>query len=229
MPLQSWGALLDEAGDTSFTVLPAADYDLKMVKVEAKMAKSSGKLMFSYTADVTSGPYKGRKLFGNLVVSPENPTALNIFFRQMAAIGVPRDFFTNNPSDSQVAEALLNREFRGQVAIKPYLGEDRNEIKSYSPISKTLATPGATPPPPMATGPAPTNAPRTAATGAPAPAPQAAPPAAAAATPQTAPQSAPAPEPVTQAPTPPVADAVNTEQPPAAPAGDAPVPPTRPF
>lgn len=228
MPLQSWGQLLNDAGDTSFDVLPAADYDLKMVKVEAKQSKN-GKLMFAYTADVTAGPYKGRKVFGNLVVSPDNPTALNIFFRQVQAIGISRDFFTNNPSDSQVAEALNGREFRGQVGVRSWQGQDRNEVKSYSPITKTAAAGSPVPPAPMTAPAAPAGMPSATAAPTVAPAPQAAPPAAAAAAPQVAPTSAPAPAPVVQPATPPVEGepVVNTEAP--APQAAPAEAPARPF
>lgn len=209
MPLQSWGALIEEAGDNAeeFSVLPQADYDLQIVKSEAKMTKT-GKVMFAVQCKVTSGPYANRRVFTNIVVSPENPTALGIFFRQMAAIGISREFFANNPSDSQVAEAMVNREFRGQVGIRAYQGQDKNEIKSFSRISKSENAGPAGPPAPMTAAPSPTNAPPAQAAPSPAPAPATPPPAAAAAPAQAAPAAEPAPAPVTQAATPPVADTV---------------------
>lgn len=219
IPLKSWTALIDEAGDAAegFDVLPAADYDLKVVKSEAKMA-STGKLMFALTSEITSGPYKNRKLWSNIVVSHDNPTALGIFFRQMNALGIAKEYFGSNPSDSQVAEALMGREFRGQVGIKPYNGQDRNEIKGYFPISKTEQT--TTPPPPPivteATAPAPATA-----TPVVTPAPAAPAPAAAVALPPAPPvQTEVAPAPPVQPATPPVADQVV-----APPAPEAPAPP----
>lgn len=161
MPLKSWNVLLEEAGDAAggFEVLPASDYDLKVIKSEAKMA-GSGNMMYTLTCEVTQGPYKGKKIYNvNLVVS-DNPTALGFFFRKMNALGIDKQYFSTNPSDSQVAEALMDREFRGQVIIKPYQGEDRNEIKSFFPISKTAAAPAPPPPPsvPQAAAPAPAAA-----------------------------------------------------------------------
>lgn len=222
MPLKSWNSLLDEAGDAAegFDVLPAADYDLKIVKSEAKMA-STGKLMFAVTSEVTSGPYKNRKLWSNIVVSHDNPTALGIFFRQMNALGIDKGFFSTNPSDSQVAEALMGREYRGQVGIKPYNGQDRNEIKGYFPISKTEVT--TTPPPPPVVPQAQTPAPAPAAPVV-APAPAAPAPAAAVAQPPAPPvQTEVAPAPPVQPAVPPVADAV------VAPPAEAPVAPPAPV
>ncbi|AKJ72598.1 hypothetical protein PP301_gp124 [Gordonia phage GMA2] len=175
MPLQSWADLAESAGDTGFAALPAADYDLKIIASEAKNT-SGGKTMFKITCEVTSGPYEKRRIWSQLVVSPENPVALNIFFRQMAAIGISKEYFATNPSDHNVAEQLVGKEFRGQIVIKQWQGEDRNEIKSYSRLSRTetssVAPPNATAAPtPANTPPAPTGV-------APAPAPAAAPPAA---------------------------------------------------
>ena len=227
MPLQSWSSLLAEAGDSAqdFTVLPASDYDVKIIKAEAKLA-STGKIMFAITCEVTSGPYAKRRLWSNLVVSPANPTALGIFFRQMNAIGIDPKFFTSNPSDDQVAAALLNKEFRAQVAVKPYQGSDKNEIKGYFP--KTSASnEAAIPPPPIivpaATAPAPAPAaPVVAPTPSPAPA------AAAAAPPVPTPvHEAAAPAPV-QPPLPPVPDAPFTAPMPVS-ASSVVAPPEAPF
>lgn len=222
MPLQPWGQLVREAGDQSddFEVLPAADYDMEIIKAEAKQT-SSGKVMFAIRCKVTSGPYQGRLVFANLTVSPENPTALGIFFRQMAAIGVSKEFFSNNPSDSQVAEALEGRAFRGQVAIRTWQGQERNEIKGYSRVAQTAAAGVPGPPmPPMVT-PSPANAPSARSAPAPAAAPSKPPVAAAVAADKVAAAPVAAPDPVVQAPLPPVQDAPAAVDVPAVPAAPA--------
>lgn len=238
MPLQPWGQLVKEAGDQGddFEILPAADYDMEVVGAEAKQT-STGKVMFALRCKVTSGPYENRLVFSNLTVSPENPTALGIFFRQMAAIGISRDFFTNNPSDSQVAEALKGRAFRGQVAIRTWQGQERNEIKSYARIAKTAAAGQPGPPAPPTIAPSPASSPIARSAPAPAAAPPKPPAAAAVTAEKTAAPSAPAPEPVVQAPLPPVIDvqpaAEQKQEAPApapAPAESAPLPaPADPF
>jgi hypothetical protein len=232
MPLKSWATLLNDAGDAAagFEVLPAADYDLRITKSEAKMS-STGKVMFAITTEVTNGPYKGRKLWGNIVVSSDNPIALGIFFRTMNAMGIDQSFFAGNPSDAQVAEAMIGREFRGQVSVRQWQGQDRNEIKSYFPIKATMAGGPAVAPPPtvvqQAANPQPSpGTPRVA------PAPSPTPVAAAAAEPAPAPDLPPAPEPPAQPATPPVPDAA-PDLPPAAagsPVPDGlPKPPAPPF
>lgn len=205
MPLQSWGSLLDEAGDVTFDVLPDADYNVKVEKANPKMA-GSGNLMFELTLVVTSGPYAKRKLWTNVVVAPGNQVALNIFFRKMHAMGIAKEFFGANPSDSQVAEAMVGREFRAQVGNKMYQGEKRNEVKGFAPVSATAAAGSpAVPPPPSIPTPSTPGVPVTAGAGvAPAPAPPA--PAAAAAPPAPAPVPESAPAAPIQPATPPVPD-----------------------
>ncbi|QEM41601.1 hypothetical protein SEA_FORZA_166 [Gordonia phage Forza] len=231
MPLRSWAELAEEAGDTGFTAIPEGDYDLKIESAEAKQTGNQ-KTMFKLTSVITSGPYAKRKIWANLVVSPENPVALNIFFRQMAAIGIAKEYFATNPSDSNVAEALVGKEFRGQVVIKQWQGEDRNEIRNYSRLNRTETS--STGPAPTAAQPSPTNAPPAPAGMAPAPSPAAAPPAAAE---KTAEADTSAVETVTQPETPavadtppPAADSAPTPEPAAAPASvstssDVPEPP----
>jgi hypothetical protein len=224
MPIKNWSALLDEAGDTgSFEVLPAGDYDLRVAKAEATQS-GNGKLMFKLTNEVTAGPHKGRRVWSNLVLTVDNPTALGIFFRQMAAIGISKSYFEGDPSDAQVADALTGREFRAQVAVKQWQGNDRNEIKAYFPARKEGDVPAAPPPipqtPPINPQPAPVAA------VAPAPAPPAS--AAAVAAPAPAPVVQPAPEPVNQPVTPAVPDTVAAAPAPPAPAAessDGPPPP----
>lgn len=204
MPLKSWSSLIEDA-DGAFddlTPLPPADYNFEITKSEAKLS-GNGKQMWKITCKVTDGPYKNRLVWSQFVLSPDNPTALGIFFRQMSAVGIGKDYFAQNPSDHQLAEELIGKVFRGQVGLTTFQGTERNEIKSYSPIK---SAPNSAP-----KGPAPiTNTPPQSAQPSPAPgpapAPQAAPPAAAAQAPQAAPvDTTQAPAPIEQPATPPVA------------------------
>lgn len=221
MPLKSWNTLLDEAGDqaTAFTVLPAADYDVEIEKAEAKMSGKNN-LYFAVTAKIVNGPHMNRKLWSNITVVHDNPVALGIFFRTMAALGIAKEYFAADPSDAQVADQLVGRKARVQVGIKQYQGSDRNEIKNWHPMKETSGSPVPPPPAvvPAAQNPAPTPA---APQVAPAPAPAA--PAAATAPPAPAPvQTETAPPPPVQPEVPPVPE---TQPVAAAPAATPPLPP----
>lgn len=188
----SWDDLVKDAGDvSSFEPLPESDYDMVVKSAKYKPSKT-GKKMWEVVGKVESGPYVNRQVWTNLVVTPDNPNALAMFFRKMGALGLTVDYFKTNPSDEAVATALTGRRFRAHVGQRKYNGETRNEIEKFFPAQDGGAVPGmpgatAGAPPAAAAPPPP----------APAPAPAAAPP----------PAPAPAPAPV-------------AEQPPAAPAGD---------
>ncbi len=181
----NWGDLVKDAGDggNTFEPLPDGDYELKVIEAKATVSQS-GKTMFKITTEVQVGAHAKRRVWDNLVVSPENSNALAIFFGKMAALGLPKDYFLSSPSNAQIEAAILNRPFRGQVGSRVWQGEKRNEIKKYYVIQQGAApvaaagvalAPAAAPAPAPAPAPAAAPAPVAAPPAPPAPAPAAAP------------------------------------------------------
>lgn len=169
MSTLNWGDLVKDAGDVggNYEPLPDGDYELQIIEATAKVAQS-GKTMFAVKAQVTAGAHAKRLVWDNLVVTPDSPAALGMFFRKMTALGLGREFFATNPSNAQIEAALQNRSFRAQVGSRTWNGSKKNEIKMYY-----VATAGAASTTAAAAAPAPAPAPAAAA--APAPAPAAAP------------------------------------------------------
>jgi hypothetical protein len=188
----SWEELMDQAGDAvteTYAPLPENDYNLEVVEATFGMTKKvPSKKMWKIQCKVIGGEYNNRRVFNNLVLSPESDQALGIFFSQMNVLGLSRDYFKSKPSDEAIATALKGRQFKAKIIQKPYQGEIQNEIKRFIAPLAASTPPGGTPPAPAA--PAATAPP------VPAPAAPAAPPAAAPAAP------APAPAPVAPAPSP---------------------------
>lgn len=177
----NWGDLVKDAGETgSYEPLPDGDYELKVVEATAKVAQS-GKTMFAVKAQVQGGAHNNRLVWDNLVVTPDSPAALGMFFRKMAALGLNREFFSSSPSNAQIEAALQSRSFRGQIGSRTWQGQKKNEIKMY------YVTTASTSPAPAAAAPAPAPAPAAAPAPAPAPAPAAATEAAVAPAPPAAP------------------------------------------
>lgn len=222
MPIRSWSDLLTDAGGAgdSFEPLPAGDYDFIISQADVKQT-ANGKTMYAVRCKVESGPHKDRLVFHNFVVSPENPNALAMFFRQLNVLGLGREFFAQNPSDHQVAEHLVDRRFRGDITIRTWQGQDRNEVKQfYTAVAGSFGN-GV-----PSTGLSPTSAPAPTPAPAPAVAPVYAAPPTQAAPPAPAPAPTPAPAPVQQAPVPAVETPAAPPVPPApAPAGAATLPP----
>jgi hypothetical protein len=167
MSTLNWGDLVKDAGDVggNYEPLPDGDYELQIIEATAKVAQS-GKTMFAVKAQVTAGAHAKRLVWDNLVVTPDSPAALGMFFRKMTALGLGREFFASNPSNAQIEAALQNRSFRAQVGSRTWNGSKKNEIKMYY-VATTGAT-GTTAA--AAAAPAPAPAPAPAAAPAPAPA-----------------------------------------------------------
>jgi len=201
-----WDELMDAANDSDFAPIPQSDYDVKISATEATTS-STDKPMWKITCDVLNGPHAGRKLFTQQTLTKDNPNALNIFFRQMAAAGLTSEFFKTRPTNQQIADALLGRQFRAKVIVKDYQGMPKNEIKQWNPPSAAASAGG--PPPPAAQAP-----------GGPPP-----PPASSSASPPPAPAASAPPPPPPPAAAPPAAAPAAAAPPPPAPAPAAPPPP----
>jgi Protein of unknown function (DUF669) len=215
MGTKNWDDLYKEAGESGGP-LPVGDYDFQITGAEHKKT-TGGKDMYVLKTVVVTGAYKGKMVWNNMVVSPESQPAMEVFFRQMAALGLGKEFWMSKPTDEAICTRLKGVYFRGNVAIETYNSVERNKFKSIKPAVAGGGV-GAPPPPPP---PAPAPAPVAAATPPPPPppAPPAAAPAAPAAPPPPPPPAAPAPAPEA-APAPP-----ELAEPAPAPAADIPPPP----
>ena len=172
----NWGELISEAaeaGGGSYDPLPDGEYEFKVIEASATTTQT-GKPMFKVTAEVQTGAHAKRRVWDNLVISSENKTALSIFFNKMKALGLTEDYFRQNPPGDQVASAMLNRTFRGQVGSRVWNGDTRNELKRYAPVASAGIPASAPVAAAAAPAPAPAPAPAAAAP-APAPAPAAPP------------------------------------------------------
>ena len=141
---KSWGDLFDESGE-AIGPLPDSEYDFIIRKVTAKKSSNS-KPMYMARCEVETGQYAKRTVFHNFVVSAENPDAMRIFFQQMGALGMTKEFWKQNPSDERVAQALEGRRFRATTIIRQWQGEDRNNLQRIKPAAQGGT--GAPPPPP---------------------------------------------------------------------------------
>lgn len=169
----NWGELISEAaeaGGGSYDPLPDGEYEFKVIEASATTTQT-GKPMFKVTAEVQTGAHAKRRVWDNLVISSENKTALSIFFNKMKALGLTEEYFRQNPPGDQVASAMLNRTFRGQVGSRVWNGDTRNELKRYAPIAPAGIPTSAPVAAAAAPAPAPAPAPSPAAAAAPAPAP----------------------------------------------------------
>lgn len=151
MALNTWAQMVADAPESAgFSLLPEGKYPLKVVKVEIRTSNNTGKEGFNLTTEVISGEYKGRKVFQTLWISPENPQAMSIFFANLLALGIPREFFKRNPSNAEVMQAINGSSFLGTVTIRTWNGKDSNDLKYFDKLEGDAAFAGGGAPDPLA-------------------------------------------------------------------------------
>jgi hypothetical protein len=162
----NWADLVKQAGDaggnTNYEPLPDGDYELKVIDAKATTTQT-GKTMFKITNEVQGGPFAKRRVWDQLVVTTDNPKAMNMFFMKVTAMGLTTAFFDSNPTNAQIEQALNGRTFRATLGKRSYNGNESNEIKRYYKVqgsAPAATTAGAAvPPPPPAPSAAPAPAP----------------------------------------------------------------------
>lgn len=134
--------LLKSADDAGFSAVPPDEYDVEVVKAEAKVSSTSQRNMIVVQLKILAGPHAGKSVFNNFVITTDNPNALGFFFRNMAALGLERTYFESNPPLAQVAAALVGRKATVKVSVREWNGSERNQVDS---IKKLAGVGGATP------------------------------------------------------------------------------------
>lgn len=149
----SWKQLAATAETGDYEPIPPGVYDFVVKTAECKETQT-GKDMFKISAAVENGPHAGRIVWDNLVVSPENPKAMGMFFMKFAKMGLTAsNLFDHEPTNEQICSRLIGARFRGEVVIDTYQGREGNKIKNYKDASVPDG-PGV-PPPPATVGPVP--------------------------------------------------------------------------
>lgn len=129
----NWNELLENAAESGgFEPVPDGPYNVVVDRANNKKT-SNGKQMYAVMFKIEDGPYKGRTVWANLVISPESPNALGIFFRHMNALGLDSAYFNNNPLPEKVASDLVGRRASITVGTRRWNNQDRNEVNNISP------------------------------------------------------------------------------------------------
>lgn len=129
----TYGDLLKAADDEGLSVCPPGTYDVKVYKAEAGTT-SKGNKMFTLVYEIVAGPNAGRRVKNWMAMTPDYPGLLKKWFREMAAMGLPREYWESEPADGKVCADLTNRMCRIEVGVrKDRDGEDTEDIKKIMP------------------------------------------------------------------------------------------------
>jgi hypothetical protein len=110
--------------------VPEGEHPVKIIDCQATQS-SNGKPMLKLTAEIVEGPAAKRKVYGNLVLSEENGTALAIFFRNLEAIGLDENFLNQGPSFDQVASNCIGRMPHVVIRHRTWNGQVRGDIDRW--------------------------------------------------------------------------------------------------
>lgn len=132
-----FGDLLKQAAEAKYVVVPANDY-MVVVKDASAVKSSTGKDMIKLSVKILAGPFKGSGILTQQTLSPDNPAALNIFFRFLEAFGIDEEFLNGLPAREDggpnipaVAAALKGRAAVAAVDISQWNDEDRNGVSKF--------------------------------------------------------------------------------------------------
>lgn len=108
--------------------------DFPVVIVGSEGGKSqNGKPMIKLKLRVESGPYAGREVRNNMTLSPENPTAVKMFFLNLERLGLGAAYFDANPDAEmvQIAADLLGRRAVVTLESRTWNGVASENVKTW--------------------------------------------------------------------------------------------------
>lgn len=124
-----WSAMRKSA-----TTTLEGEFTLAFVEATAKKSQN-GKDMIGCKLKVVGGPFAGRTVYHNFVVSPESQFAMQMFFTDMETLGMGDEFFATGPSMELIASNLINQEIIAVLENKPFNGRDREQVKQIMSAS----------------------------------------------------------------------------------------------
>lgn len=130
-------AAAEASGSGPMNPPPAGPHNGVVVSANAKRS-GKGKVTIGLLLKVTDGPDKGTAVWSNEYLSPENATALGIWFRTFEALGIPTSWwgqFGDNMDQAaaQAAAAVVGKECKFVVAYREWpagSGAMEAEVKS---------------------------------------------------------------------------------------------------
>jgi Protein of unknown function (DUF669) len=141
--------LIKAAGDAGGgEPLPNGTYSAVVDSASSKPT-STGKESIAVQFKIEDGPYAGRPIWNNFVLSPDQPNALAFFFRHMANLGLSSQYFEANPALERVAADLIGRRCRITLSTREWQGQSRNQVDT---VLTPLNGSGPSIPPPPAAG-----------------------------------------------------------------------------
>lgn len=145
--------LIQQRRDAGFELMPVGTYDVKVVNAE--VPQKGNAMGFIVQFEVLNGPEAGRKFKHWMTLSEtvmqQYPGLIDLWFKEMAALGLNEAFFESEPSNEQTMNALKDRTGRAEIGRRKKKGTDEEveNIRIFPPSTpvESVSTPA---PDPMA-------------------------------------------------------------------------------
>lgn len=115
-----------------FQVIPRGTYDAIVDDVVHGVSQRSGNKMWTWTLEVTTPEFAGRKLFFHSVLTPEQLPRLKKILTRIAPELLEGPFNAREIAEQGV---LSGKQLRVRVDVRKYEGQDRNNVKDILPPS----------------------------------------------------------------------------------------------
>jgi hypothetical protein len=140
-----------ESAGGAFEPLPNGEYEVIVETANAtKTGTGKSKIVARYK--VVGGPHNNRTVFNDHVLTPANANAMIIFFRQMSALGLKSDYFSQNPSLEKVAADMAGKRVRLRLGTREWQSVKRNSVLAILPSTGTPGAVAGLPPAPSFSG-----------------------------------------------------------------------------
>lgn len=144
----SFNAASVPATDTSFSPIPAANYNVKITEAAMRPLKSGKGRALALTIEVLDGQFARRKLWSNLNVEHESVETRGYAQKDLASL--MRAINVQN-LEEHALHMLCNKPLRVRVVIKQDATYgDKNEIKGFEAIAQGSVIPTSAPTAPAA-------------------------------------------------------------------------------
>lgn len=146
--------LIENAEEVNTEAVPKGKYPSRVAEAEWVKTKTD-KDMLKVVFEIAVGPNKGRKLYANLVISPESPKGLGFFFKDMETLGVTKAQLAAEGAD-WAANEIIGNLVELVVEHRDWQGKPQADVKWINTCTENVpdAPTGANTPPPLETPPA---------------------------------------------------------------------------
>lgn len=129
-----WDEMISNSKDDGKQRVPDGSYEC-VVKTTEVGQTANGYKRINTRFVVDEGPYKGSSIFNNFIITPDKPGGMDLFFRNMDALGLTKDYLgANKPSLEQLAELMKERRAELTVATRFFNGKEYDDVKNMRPL-----------------------------------------------------------------------------------------------